>query len=66
MVTERMESPPSSVPGESRPRRVRRPPEYRIMPQAAIDTGCVDLTVALNRIGKTLTQLFAKGKPKHG
>lgn len=40
--------------------------EYRIMPQAAIDTGCVDLTVPLDKIGKTLTQLFAKGKPKHG
>jgi len=40
--------------------------EYRIMPQAAIDTGCVDLTVPLDRIGRTLTQLFAKGKPKHG
>jgi len=40
--------------------------EYRIMPQAAIDTGCVDITAPLNKIGKTLTQLFAKGKPKHG
>ena len=40
--------------------------EYRIMPQAAIDTGCVDIVVPLDKIGKTLTQLFAKGKPKHG
>ena len=40
--------------------------EYRIMPQAAIDTGCVDITVPLDKIGKTLTELFAKGKPKHG
>lgn len=40
--------------------------EYRIMPQAAIDTGCVDITVPLDEIGKTLTRLFAKGKPKHG
>lgn len=40
--------------------------EYRIMPQAAIDTGCVDITVPLDKIGKTLTRLFAKGKPKHG
>ena len=34
--------------------------EYRIMPQAAIDTGCVDLVVPLARIGQTLSALLAK------
>ncbi len=36
--------------------------EYRIMPQAAIDTGCVDLVVPLNEMGKALTELLKKGK----
>lgn len=31
--------------------------EYRVMPQAAIDTGCVDLVVPLDKMGKTLSQL---------
>lgn len=31
--------------------------EYRVMPQAAIDTGCVDLVVPLDKIGKTLSRL---------
>jgi two-component system, chemotaxis family, protein-glutamate methylesterase/glutaminase len=36
--------------------------EYRIMPQAAIDTGCVDLTIPLRKIGATLSELLTKGK----
>jgi len=41
---------------------------YRIMPQAAIDTGCVDAIVPLNRIGETLSKLFSSGGKKilHG
>ena len=35
--------------------------EYRIMPQASIDTGCVDRIVALDKIGRTLSQL-SRGK----
>ena len=31
--------------------------EYRIMPQAAIDTGCVDFVVPLDKMGKTLSRL---------
>lgn len=31
--------------------------EYRVMPQAAIDTGCVDHIVALDKIGRTLLRL---------
>ncbi|HZR65488.1 MAG TPA: chemotaxis protein CheB [Terriglobales bacterium] len=31
--------------------------EYRIMPQAAIDTGCVDHIIALDNMGKALSQL---------
>lgn len=31
--------------------------EYRVMPQAAIDTGCVDQIVALDKIGSTLSRL---------
>ena len=31
--------------------------EYRVMPQAAIDTGCVDLIVPLDKMGETLSQL---------
>lgn len=38
--------------------------EYRIMPQAAIDTGCIDLVLPLVKIGKTLSQLFAKGETR--
>jgi two-component system chemotaxis response regulator CheB len=35
--------------------------EYRVMPQAAIDTGCVDLVVPLARMGKTLSEVFKRG-----
>ncbi len=31
--------------------------EYRVMPQAAIDTGCVDLILPLDKMGQTLSQL---------
>ena len=31
--------------------------EYRIMPQAAIDTGCVDLVVPVDKMGQILSQL---------
>jgi two-component system chemotaxis response regulator CheB len=34
--------------------------EYRVMPQSAIDTGCVDLIVPLDRMGETLSQ-FSQG-----
>jgi len=42
--------------------------EYRIIPQAAIDTGCVDLVVPLNKMGKTISELLiARGKkPANG
>ena len=36
--------------------------EYRIMPQAAIDTGCVDLVVPLEQMGKAITNLLEKGR----
>ena len=36
--------------------------EYRVMPQAAIDTGCVDLVVSLEKMGETLSALVARGK----
>lgn len=36
--------------------------EYRIMPQAAIDTGCVDVIVPLEKMGKALFRLLEKGK----
>jgi len=38
--------------------------EYRIMPQAAIDTGCVDLVVPLNKMGSVLSRLFVEGKTR--
>jgi two-component system, chemotaxis family, protein-glutamate methylesterase/glutaminase len=38
--------------------------EYRIMPQAAIDTGCVDLVVPLNQMGSVLSRLFVEGKTR--
>lgn len=38
--------------------------EYRVMPQAAIDTGCVDLVIPLDTIGETLSQLFARGRDR--
>lgn len=36
--------------------------EYRIMPQAAIDTGCVDFVVPLENMGKKISELLARGK----
>jgi two-component system chemotaxis response regulator CheB len=38
--------------------------EYRVMPQAAIDTGCVDLVVSLNKLGETLSALMARTKKR--
>lgn len=38
--------------------------EFRIMPQAAIDTGCVDLVVALDKIGETLSALITRSKKR--
>jgi two-component system, chemotaxis family, protein-glutamate methylesterase/glutaminase len=38
--------------------------EYRIMPQAAIDTGCVDLVVPLNQMGSVLSRLFVEGRTR--
>ena len=38
--------------------------EYRIMPQAAIDTGCVDLVVALDKMGETISALVARAKKR--
>jgi two-component system chemotaxis response regulator CheB len=35
--------------------------EYRVMPQAAIDTGCVDHIIPLDTMGKTLS-LLARGR----
>ena len=32
--------------------------EFRIMPQASIDTGCVDLVLPLNPSGMTLTKIL--------
>jgi len=42
--------------------------EYRIMPQAAIETGCVDLIVTLEKLGETISALIEqRGKElKHG
>jgi two-component system chemotaxis response regulator CheB len=34
--------------------------EYRIMPQAAIDTGCVDMVVPINEIGKVVSRLVSR------
>lgn len=31
--------------------------EYRIMPQAAIETGCVDMIVAIDRLGEMISAL---------
>jgi two-component system chemotaxis response regulator CheB len=36
--------------------------EFRVMPQAAIDTGCVDHVVRLNAMGRALAKLFVEGK----
>lgn len=36
--------------------------EYRIMPQAAIDTGCIDFVVPLEEMGATLNRLLQEDK----
>lgn len=38
--------------------------EYRIMPQAAIDTGCVDFVVPLDNMGRKISALLRKGKTR--
>jgi two-component system chemotaxis response regulator CheB len=38
--------------------------EYRIMPQAAIDTGCIDMVVPIGDIGKTISKLLVEGRKK--
>jgi two-component system chemotaxis response regulator CheB len=38
--------------------------EYRVMPQSAIDTGCVDLVVSLDKMGETLSALVARSKKR--
>ena len=38
--------------------------EYRIMPQAAIDTGCVDLVITLDKVGETISALVARSKKR--
>jgi len=35
--------------------------EYRVMPQAAIDTGCVDMVVPLERLGSKISKLLGRG-----
>jgi two-component system chemotaxis response regulator CheB len=40
--------------------------EYRIMPQAAIDTGCVDHIVPLDKLGRTLSRLSLGHGIRHG
>ncbi len=37
--------------------------EFRVMPQAAIDTGCVDLVVPISEMGGVLSKLFVEGRP---
>jgi two-component system, chemotaxis family, protein-glutamate methylesterase/glutaminase len=32
--------------------------EFRVMPQAAIDTGCVDIVIPINELGKALMKLY--------
>lgn len=36
--------------------------EFRVMPQAAIDTGCIDFIVPLDEMGAMLTRLLREGK----
>ena len=38
--------------------------EYRVMPQAAIDTGCVDLIVPIDKMGSVLSTLFVEGRTR--
>ena len=40
--------------------------EYRVMPQAAIDTGCVDHIVSLDKMGKSLSRLVQGRTLRHG
>ena len=40
--------------------------EFRIMPQAAIDTGCVDMVIALPRLGKAISELLRRGNARDG
>ena len=38
--------------------------EYRVMPQSAIDTGCVDFVVPLEKMGEKISALLARGNNK--
>lgn len=38
--------------------------EFRVMPQSAIDTGCVDRIVTLDRMGTSLSELVARSTAK--
>lgn len=38
--------------------------ECRVMPQASIDTGCVDMVVPLDKMGITISQLLVTGKAR--
>jgi two-component system chemotaxis response regulator CheB len=40
--------------------------EYRLMPQAAIDSGCVDRVIELSGLGKALSALVAGKDAKNG
>jgi two-component system chemotaxis response regulator CheB len=37
--------------------------EFRVMPQAAIDTGCVDLVVPIGEMGRVLSNLLVEARP---
>lgn len=36
--------------------------EFRVMPQSAIDTGCVDLVIPIEKIGSVLSNLLIEGR----
>jgi len=38
--------------------------EFRVMPQAAIDTGCIDYVVPIADVGKLLSKLFVERRPE--
>ena len=38
--------------------------EFRVMPQASIDTGCVDIVIPLDEMGEAISELITKGKSK--
>lgn len=40
--------------------------EYRVMPQAAIDTGCVDHIISLDKMGQSLSLLSQGQQLRHG